>query len=358
MPQMIANQFGRQAFHRMATDALAARLGRREPTGDAAMLGDHSLHALIEEIAAGEQKTIDFSRPHARVEFALHGSSDFPKLLQDALNKTLLARYEIAPPSYKRWSVRKKFKDFKPHKFLMGGAFPAFQPDKAPSTTSFGAIEDHGEELRLRGFTSGIGISREALINDDLSALADWGGAIAQRAAATEQELAVDYLLANANLSDGAPLFSAAHHTASAAGTALTVATLAEGVAEMRRQAFDGLAMNVRPRYLLVGPANELQARRLTSPVMAQRVEDVAVFTDIEPIVAPEIEDHAWFLVAEPSTTTALVHGYLRETEGAEIWTARDPATRGLVVRAGLDFAFGAIGRVGLYHNAGAAPTP
>lgn len=119
-----------------------------------------------------------------------HSTSDFPLLLSAAANKALLAQYQVAAPTYRKWAARKPFVDFKDHQFMRVGDFPAFKEINEGGEVKYGTISENAEKVRAKEFGTGIAIGRRALINDDLSALSDFSAMIATRAAVDENKQA------------------------------------------------------------------------------------------------------------------------------------------------------------------------
>lgn len=209
--------------------------------------------------------------------------------------------------------------------------------------------------MRAKEYGTGLAIGRRALINDDLSALSDFSSTIALRAAADENRLAYDVLKTNAALSDGKVLFHVDHGNLSAVGSTLT-AGVADAVAGLRGQkSLDGLALNLQPAFLVVGPKSEVAARQILATVIAAKAADVNVWTGFaELIVDAEITDSRWYLFAQPAAAPVVVFGYVGGAEGPQVRTERDFDTQAVKIAAGLDFAVGAIDFRGAYANAGA----
>lgn len=285
-----------------------------------------------------------------------HGSTDFPLLLQDAANKVLEQALSVSPPSYRAWASRRPFKDFKPHKFLRVGDFPAFTSVPEPATVAFGTVSENREQVSLISYTSGISFTREALVNDDLGALASISTSIAARASNCENELAYSVLASNPLMADGEALFSEAHGNLAAVPSTIDVANVAIAVQAMRNQTtLDGLPMNLAPKYLICGPARELKARQLVSFIAAPDTESVNPYGGaLEVVVDSNISGNEWFLCCDPARLASIVYGHLNGAESAEVWVARDLNTRSLRINAGLDFGVGAIDYRGVYKNAGA----
>lgn len=345
--------------------ALAARMQPgTKIDGLAAKYRGYRLADLAVELAAMDGITFDNPRSAESVFAQLfsgpgsHSSSDFPKLLEAAANKTLMARYQAAAPTYRAWCAQRSFADFKAHKFLRLGDFPAFTASPEPATVTFGTASENRESVTAAAYTSGISFTREALINDDLGALSDFAGMVGVRATADENRLAYAALAANGTLADGVAIFSTASTRLNLAssGGAIDVTTVAAGRKAMRNMtSLDGLKLNIMPRYLVVGPAYELIAEQLLTAIQAAVITNVNPFSGkLELVVDANITGNAWYLFADPAAVPCFVYGYVAGAQGPEVWVTRNDNTRALDIRAGLDFAVGAIDFRGAYKNPGA----
>lgn len=286
-----------------------------------------------------------------------HSTSDFPELLADAANKSLQAQYQAAAPSYRQIAARRSFTDFKSHKFLRLGDFPAYNEVTEGGETKYGTISENKETVTPKEFATGISIGRRALINDDLSALSDFSSLIATRTAAFENAT-VYALLANNGpaMADGNPLFHTSHSNKADTGSAITVASVGAAVAALRKMSgLDGLPLNVQPRFLVVGPDKELEARQVLAAITPSKTGDVNPWAGaMELVVDSNISGNRWHVAAEPAQVPCLVYGYVNGAEGPQITTETDFDTRAVKVRAGLDFGCGVIDWRGFYLNTGA----
>ena len=180
-------------------------------------------------------------------------TSDFPLLLQDAGNKIMLPRYQAAPVTYRTIAAVRSFLDFKAHKFLRLGDFPALQEIKEAGETKYGSVSENREQVTAKEYGSGLSIGRKALINDDLSAFGDFTAMIGIRVAHDENAFVWAVLASNGPvMSDTVALFDNAGdaNKASAAST-VDIANVGIAVAMMRKQtSLDGLQMNVGPNTL------------------------------------------------------------------------------------------------------------
>lgn len=354
------------AIRSAMADALACRLAPSVLTleGRAREYAGHSAADLLNDLAAQRGQRLKlrslgdiFSRAEgdAPTDPTLL-ASDFAALTADAANKALNAQYQAAAPSYRLWAAKRSFNDFKSHKFLRVGDFPAFTKSTENAAVAYGDVSENAETVTAYQHDAAIKISRHALINDDLSALADFSAAIAARAAADENAWVYGVLAANAALSDGKALFHADHANKAATGAKITVASVGAAFSTMRKQkGLDGVPLNVVPKFLICGPDKETEARQFVANITPAQVGDANPYTSaLEVVVDANITGNGWYVMADPAAVPTIVYGWLAGSEGPEIRTEIDFETRALKIAAGLDFGTGAIDFRGAYSNAGA----
>lgn len=341
-------------------DALAHRLapGRCKLEGRARDYAGFRMLDMIGDLAHARGERINLRDQNALMERAVgaHSTSDFPLLLADAANKSLLANYAAAEPTYRRWAGLRSFTDFRDHSFLRIGDFPQFQETNEGGELRYGTISENREKVRAKELNAGIAIGRRALVNDDLSALADFSSMIAIRAAADENARVYGLLAANAVLSDGKALFHVDHGNKAVAGAVISVSSVGLAVAALRKQkSLDGVPLNLAPRFLVVGPDKELEARQVLAAITAAKAGDVNPWAGtMELVVDANIAAVAWYVMADAAAAPSVVYGYVSGAEGPQIRTEIDFDTRAVKVAAGLDFGCGVIDFRGLYQNAGA----
>lgn len=285
-----------------------------------------------------------------------HSTGDFPKLLEDAGNKILLAQYSMATPTYRRWAARRGFNDFNAHRFLRVGDFPKFGKLSESGEVKYGAMSEAREKVTPDEYATGFIINRKALINDNLGALADFSTMIGVRAAADENRMVYSVIAGDGPaMEDGKALFHADHGNKAASGGAITVETIGAARAAMRKQtSLDGIPLNIAGVLLVVGPDRELQARQVVASITAAKSADVNPWAGAFEIeVDSNIAGNRWYLFANPGMYPVVVYGYVAGAEGPQILTERDFDTQAVKVRAGLDFGCGAIDFRGAYLNTG-----
>lgn len=348
------------AIRSAMADALAHRLapGAVKLEGRATEYRGHRLLDMVGDLAAASGDRVNLRDQEALLQRAVgaHSTSDFPLLLSAAANKSLLAQYSVAAPTYRKWATQKQFNDFKEHTFARVGDFPAFTEIQEGGEVRYGTISESAERIYAKEFTSGFALGRRAIINDDLNALSDFSSGIATRAANDENKWVYSTLKSNPNLRDGTAVFHANRGNLAASGAGIDGTTIGSAVKALRAQkSLDGMVLNLQPAMLVVGPAQEVAARQLLASINATKPSDANIWSGFaELVIDAEITDNAWFLFASPSAAPVMVFGYVQGANGPVIRSEKAFDTQSLKIAASLDFGWGFIGAIGAYRNAGA----
>lgn len=300
----------------------------------------------------------------------LHHTTDFPLLLMDTVNRTLLAQYAIQERTFTAWARRSTMNDFRAvTRVRLSEMLGNLEKVEEGGEYKYGTFSEGGESYKLAKYGKIIGITWEAIINDDLSAFDRLPQAFAASAARLQTNIVYSMLLANGftTMNDGAALFSAAHGNfvgtaanQTTGGTALSEASLTTAYTSFRTQKdAAGNKLNLKPKFLIVGPKNEFLAQKLTSVnFVATKQGDTPVgsLTGLTLIVDAEIENYEWFLAADPMSLDTVEYAFLAGQEELFIDQREGFDTDGIEVKARLIFAAKAIDWRGLYRNNGAIP--
>lgn len=277
-------------------------------------------------------------------------TSDFPLLLEAAANKTLLAAYILQQPTYRQVAAKKSFNDFKPQKFYRVGDFPELLPLGEGGEIKAGAFKESRETAALSTSARLVTMTRQMLINDDLSAFGDFSAGAGRAAARRENAMFYALLLANSGagpkLADGKAMFHVDHANLAATGGAIAEDTLSEARKAGRTQKdIDGHALNAEYPILLLGPNKETEAEKVLVDITPTKTSDVNIFAGKRRIVSDAaITDNAWWNFADPSTGQAnFVYGYLRDTESPQVRQDKPFNYDGMGFGVIHDFGVGAI---------------
>lgn len=200
-----------------------------------------------------------------------HSTSDFPLALANAMHKTLLGSYSMAPTTWERWTMRKGFRDFRPHPVVGMGSAPQLDLLPENAAITYGTVGEQSNSVQAFTYAKGLRFSEEVFINDDLDAITQslrtWGMVAARKAEA----LCVAVLTTNANLTDGTALFASGHsNIIASATTPTTVANIDAAVQILDAQTEPGgQRMALMPEMLLVSSGYDLQARQALGLVVS-----------------------------------------------------------------------------------------
>lgn len=194
-----------------------------------------------------------------------HNTGDFPKVLENIAQKAVLNSYDEAPQTYRAWCRIGTLTDFRIAGRASLNPFPNLAEIPESGEITLGTVSESGETIRLRSFARRVGVTRQALINDDLGEFIRIATSAGGAAARTEGDLAYAVLTANANMSDGVALFAAGRNNLGASGNAgvPSVTTLNYHNGEMAKQKAGDAVLNVRPQVLIVPRALEATALQL-----------------------------------------------------------------------------------------------
>ncbi|MDP2579152.1 Mu-like prophage major head subunit gpT family protein [Shimia thalassica] len=203
-----------------------------------------------------------------------------------------------------------------------------------------------------------FGITRQAIINDDLDVFSNMFPLLGQGAANTEAKLFAGLLEENAGLgpklSDGKTLFHADHGNLAQASATLSVASLGTARVAMRRQTgLAGEAINVVPTFLVVPPELETLAEQVLTEIAASEVANANPFAGkLKLLVEPRFASAtAWYLCAAPGAPDSLQHAYLDGVAGPQLFTREGFEVDGIEYKVRMDFGAGFTDHRGWYMS-------
>jgi hypothetical protein len=209
---------------------------------------------------------------------ATHSTSDFVEILGNVASKSMLKGYMEAPETFTAWTSRGTLTDFKPTKRVDLNLFPSLDVVLEGAEYTYGTIGEHGELTQLATYGKMFSITRQAIINDDLSVFTKVPSRMGRAANRTIGNLVYAVLIDNPLMADGVALFDTDHNNV--ATGAITTANLDAARSKMARQSDpDSIAeggLNIRPKFLLV-PV-ELEGR--AAQVLASEFEVTATGTN------------------------------------------------------------------------------
>ena len=187
-------------------------------------------------------------------------------LLADAANKSMLRGWDEAEETWSTWMNTGSLSDFKVGNMVNLSSFENLSQINENGEYTFGAFQEEGQTIQLATYGKMFGISRQAIINDDLNAFTRIPSAMGRAASRTVGDVAYGVLTANGVIGDGQVLFigSTTLHrnlnVSGAGGTPLTndaagVLALSAMDTAMGTQtdvSASAHALNINPSYLIV----------------------------------------------------------------------------------------------------------
>lgn len=352
------------------TMALTAQLARANPETDQAR--EWMQKGIVDMAAEVIGHRGGLRSPADRedvVRMAMHTTSDFPIILENALNKRMADSYAKAQPTYQQIAERIDFNDFRPHPISNPGDFPGLLAVPESGEIKFGTVGEKKETVTLAAYGIGLSISRQMLANDDLGAidrvLRGRGTAVALWEDATFWAM----FLSGSN-ADGPTLtetsrqvFNTTDGTKAGSAAAIDITSLSVGRAAIRKQKgipsaggkADGQNLNLNAAILLVGPDKETQAQQIVAPIQASQASNINPFSgSLRIVVTPYITGNAWYLLADPSVMAGFMYGFLNGTSGPRLRMDEPFGVQGIRYSVERDFGCGAIDFRPVFKNPGA----
>jgi hypothetical protein len=351
-----------EAFRAAAGEGLYTRINpRHTPSERARHYVNTTMLDLSRECLRRAGITTTGLPPAEIITRSLHSTSDFPALLGDAMHRTLRPAYDAAPAVLKRLARQTTAKDFRARTKLQLSEAETLLKVNEGGEYKYSTFVESGATSKIDTFGRIFGITRQALINDDVGAFIDVPAKMGRAAAEFESKFLVDLLVEAGGLgpmmADGNRLFSTAHGNVAATGGNIDKDTLSAARLAMRRQKdLSGEPINVRPAFLLLPPELETDAEVAIATVQAGRTDDVNPFGGkMEVLVESRLVDTGrWYVAADPTSIEGLEYAYLQGAEGPQTESRTGFEIDGVEWKVRLDFGATFIDWRGWFTNGGA----
>lgn len=285
----------------------------------------------------------------------LHTTSDFALVLSSAVGRVLRPAYEATPSGLKPIARRLQLEDFRARTMIAMSGVSGLERVNEHGEYKRATLKESGESVRLETFGKIFGITRQAIINDDLGAFDTLPRKFGIEASNFEAEQLAALLASNPVMADGTALFHANHSNLAGTGAAPSEATLSAARKALRLQTDQaGKLIGVAPRYLVVGAELETDAEKLMAAITPTAADDVQPIK-LAVAVEPRLAGKAWYTAADPAHVDGLVFAHLSGTNGPEIETKEGFDVDGVEIKVRLDFGCAFIDWRSWFKNPGAA---
>ncbi len=300
----------------------------------------------------------------------MHSTADFPAVLANVTNKVLRASYEAVPQTFRPLVRVTTVADFKEVSRVSIGEAPTFERVNEHGEFKRGTMGETAEKYAIATYGRVIGLTRTAIVNDDLSAFDRIPRSFGVQAAQLESDLVWSQIMANGAMSDGTALFHANHGNLLTAG-AIGETTVAEARLLMSKQrslapsiSEEGVLLNLSPQYLIVPKALEVAALKFVTAITPAKTDDVvpqelrSLTVIAEPRLDVGIARHGiagsatnYFFAAAPTYIDIIELAYLEGATGVYTETRMGFDIDGVEIKARLDVGAKVIDHRGLSKN-------
>lgn len=299
--------------------ALAANMvGRAPAEAEREFAGMGFLRLAQEVLIMGGERNVHRLNPSALIERIMastHSTSDFANVLANSTNKVVRDLYMGLPNNWSSWCEEIEVDDFKTITIANVGSFPEVVETGAEGgPITMGTIGEEAETFAVTERGRLLGLTRQAMINDDTRAFQRVVQGAAMAGYTALRRAVFKVLTDNANMADGTALFASGHSNLGTAGamTATTYGELRSLLFKMSQPSRSGMSPAAAPLppptsvALITGPDKERTALEL----LGNTIVPTALST-----LLPESYKTSTSLVADAFLNTGNTPYYLARTE-------------------------------------------
>ncbi len=263
------------------------------------------------------------------------GTSDFPLYFATNLQRQMLGMYQATPSSWEMWALPTTVNDFRELKldYLTGGD-GRLTSRKELAEAPQGSLGEGQYSVAVEIYDRALGLSEEAIRNDDLNAFASIPKRLGRGAKRTEEYLATT-MIAGAS-GPNATLFTSGHNNLIT--RALSVQGLDEATAKLATQTdTGGEPIYNEPAVLAVVPALKATALQLLNALQVEKTQGnektvarnqysnlkLAVLYYAPTVMTSANSATTWFLFPDPNAgeSAAVTVAHLRGMEQPGIFS-------------------------------------
>jgi len=343
---------------RQLLSACAMLLGGHE----AAAVKAYGEQTMVAARRMGVHSLVDLARSALQAE-GIEAPSDMPGMLRaafstlslpsalgDAQNKVLETAYLETPSTWRSFCAVRAVKDFKQNYSLRPAMVGELEEVAGDGELKHGSLSEDVITFRVNTFGRMIGISRQDVINDDLSFLSVIPAELGRAGARRVSDSVFETLLG----ADGDYFSAELGNLLAGADSVLNFGSLVAAITAMRSTTdASGHNLDIAPRVLLVPPSLEAVARALVSSLTVKwgdgdlpMPEGNALQGSVQVVVEPRLANArftgasstAWYLFGSPADLPFIV-AFLNGQDRPVVEQADQPFnTLGVQYRAYIDF--------------------
>ncbi len=307
---------------------------------------------------AGVKSVENFSDDEL-VTRSLQGTSEFPILLTNVVNKSLRADYEGAPSIWRNFTRIVPAKDFRPIHRMQLGDIPVPTRVNEKGEARRVTLSEGGTSYQIHTYEQIINFSRQVMINDDIGFIATIPGKLGLACAELEANIVLGLITGDTMMSDKLPLFCKEHNNILEGGHIIDLKTTSIVRALMRRHTgLDGRKLNIVPASYLVPTALETIAEQFVSTnLLANQTTAINPFAgQLGVLCDVRLDDTSatdWYMIANPSSIDIIEAAYLNGASGPKVESRYGFEISGMEIKVQHDFGAGVIDHRGIFRVEG-----
>lgn len=346
-------------------NAMADAIMHRSNPGSVKLEGkahDYKYMSLLEMgrslLTLDGQKGFSFS-PSETVKRAI-SSTDYANLLNSVVERTIRRTYEAITPEWQAIARQITAKDFREKTGIAVDGKVTFEEISEGGEYKHSLLlTDDSAKIKLKTYGRKIKITRQAIINDDLSVFDKLPQLIAYGAADFQAAKVWGLITGNAQTPDGVAMFHA-NHSNLAAGA--NKAVVSEALLSLARTAMwrqknpAGSLAPVAPKFLIV-PMEMMQTAEkiMQSLVSSAQMDTNTMKGKFEIMTSPYLTSAVeWYLAGDIARAEGLVYAYLEGESGLFIDKETSFDDDSVTTKARLDFDCAVWDYKAWYKNPGA----
>ncbi len=296
-----------------------------------------------------------------------HGTDDFVNILANVANKAALRGWTEAPETWNVWTRQGSLPDFKQADRSGLGEFEDLEIVYENGKYQYAKMTDRKESLKLVTWGKMFSISRQAIINDDLSEFTTVPRKMGRAANRKVGDVVYEVLTTNPTLNQtGNALFHTSHNNLVTPGAEPSVNTLNEAKAAMKLQQDNDKivrALNIIPEFILSPVALEATVRSLlinqydpagTAGTLPRNPHQ----NTLTPVIEPRLDLHnnkSWYLAANPNTYDTVEVAFLDGNSAPYLEEQQGFSMDGVTFKVRIDAVAAALAYQSLFKNEGGA---
>lgn len=293
-----------------------------------------------------------------------HSTSDFPFVLANVANKSMLRGYTESPRTFLPFCVQRNLPDFKDATGVSLGEIPTLADVAEGGEYKAVTIGERREQWHLSKSGSIFAITSEALINDDLNAFTRLPQLYGASAARKQSDVVYSIFTDAPHMGDGIDLFNFASHANMAQGADINppnASTIAAMQSILAAQfGVDGVTIvGAQAKFILIPMALNFSTRQLLGTNYMPTSAATAVTDEqrgLTIIAEPRLDLNSlteWFVICDPNQMDTIEYGFLQGAEGPQLTREEGFEIDGMKLKCSQFFGAKAMDWRGMAENAG-----